>query len=259
MKSNNRKSVSSQKTWALSPKIFIALGFAMALALICIVCTSFASGFGEKSSSDEFEQVSDKAQQQTDFASDDATKETEILAANSKRDISDLYQKLEDEEIRIEKEKQEAQKLHDDECIKKALVSKKLAGNPADGVDFTIGRSAFVELWAKRIDNYLAGYPLAGYGKYFADAAFEYGIDPRISPAISNTESTRGRHCFRSHNAWGWMQTSLGVDWPSAIYAHVKGWSNGYGYSLTLASAKKYCPPSFSDWYSKTKSQLDLI
>ena len=46
-----------------------------------------------------------------------------------------------------------------------------------------------VDSWAARIDAYLAGSPLAGYGSTFAAAAWDYGIDPRLSPAISAVET----------------------------------------------------------------------
>ena len=71
-------------------------------------------------------------------------------------------------------------------------------------VDWNCGKDAFISEWANRINNYLAGSPLAGQGETFATAAWENGVDPRWSPAISNTESTKGANCFLPHNAWGW-------------------------------------------------------
>ncbi len=55
-----------------------------------------------------------------------------------------------------------------------------------------------------RIDAYLAGSPLEGQGVTFATAAWNNGVDPRWSPAISNTESSKGLYCSGSCNAWGW-------------------------------------------------------
>ena len=52
-------------------------------------------------------------------------------------------------------------------------------------------RDTFIAEWAPRIDAYMAGYPLAGYGSVFAAAAWDYGVDPRFSPAISWVESSR--------------------------------------------------------------------
>ena len=115
-------------------------------------------------------------------------------------------------------------------------------------------RDYFVEVWSGRIDNYLAGSPLAGYGYAFAEAAWDYGVDPRWSPAISAVESSKGRYCFAAYNAWGWF-AYLGSDWDSSIRAHVAGLANGYGYTLTYAAAARYCPPGDA-WYAATATQM---
>ncbi len=119
-------------------------------------------------------------------------------------------------------------------------------------------RAEFVEEWTQRIDEYLAGSPLEGYGYAFAEAAYDYGVDPRWSPAISNTESSKGRHCFLPYNAWGWSQTSW-PDWDTAIRAHIAGLSAGYGYTISEANAQKYCPPTWQDWYAATLSEMAKI
>ena len=125
-------------------------------------------------------------------------------------------------------------------------------------IDWSVGREAFVAEWSARIDAYLAGSPLSGYGTTFAEAAWENGIDPRWSPAISNTESGKGSVCFLPHNAWGWGSSAWG-DWDTAIRAHVAGLASGYGYSLTPEGAAMYCPPHAADWYNKTLAQMASI
>ncbi len=119
-------------------------------------------------------------------------------------------------------------------------------------------RDSFIAEWTQRIDAYLAGSPLAGYGYAFAEAACDYGVDPRWSPAISNTESSKGLNCFRPHNAWGWGQASW-PDWDTAIRAHVKGLAQSYGYTISEAAAQKYCPPSWHDWYVATAAEMAKI
>ena len=116
-------------------------------------------------------------------------------------------------------------------------------------------REAFVAEWAPRIDAYLAGSPLAGQGSTFAEAAWEYGCDPRLSPAISMVESSQGRHCFLPHNAWGWGSSSWG-SWEEAIWAHVAGLAAGYGGQLTYAGAQKYCPPNADVWYASVLANM---
>lgn len=125
-------------------------------------------------------------------------------------------------------------------------------------VNWNQDEASFVAEWAPRIDAYLAGSPLAGYGKNFAQAAWKYGVDPRFSPAIANTESTKGANCFLPHNAWGWGSSSWS-SWAEAIDEHVAGLARGYGYTISTAAAQKYCPPNWLAWYNNTSSQMNLI
>ena len=119
-------------------------------------------------------------------------------------------------------------------------------------------KQEFVNLWTPRIDAYLAGSPLAGYGYAFANAAFDYNVDPRWSPAIACVESSKGLFCYRAHNAWGWGS----IDWPNwetAIYEHVRGLSRGYGYTVSYEAALKYCPYNADHWFNHVSNQMALI
>ena len=122
-------------------------------------------------------------------------------------------------------------------------------------VDWSVGREAFVAEWASRIDAYLSGSALSGYGYAFAEAAWDYGVDPRWSPAITDTESGKGSVCFLPCNAWGWGESSWG-DWDTAIRSHVKGLAEGYGYCVTPSAAVVYCPPNSGFWYSNTYEEM---
>ena len=144
------------------------------------------------------------------------------------------------------------------EQIEGAKTIDELVEHDLAAVDWSVGKAEFVEEWTKRIDKYLKGTPLSGYGSVFAEAAWENGVDPRWSPAISNTESGNGQHCFLSHNAWGWGDDAW-PDWKTAIRAHVAGLAAGYGYSVTFEAAQKYCPPNCVHWYNNTTSQMALI
>ena len=112
--------------------------------------------------------------------------------------------------------------------------------------------------WASRINAYLEGSPLAGYGETFAQAAAEYGVDPRLSPSIATIESGRGSVCFKDHNAWGWGSSSWD-SWEDAIYEHVEGLATGYDGTLTLEGAERYCPPNYQEWYSSVATEMDGI
>lgn len=129
---------------------------------------------------------------------------------------------------------------------------------PSGGVNWNASYDEFINTWTNRINNYLAGSPLAGYGRTFAEAAWNSGVDPRWSPAIATIESTKGMYCFRPYNAWGWMGQSFG-SWDEAITAHVAYLGRVYGPTITTAAAQKYCPPTWQDWYNKVSAQMNMI
>ncbi len=136
-----------------------------------------------------------------------------------------------------------------------------------DGANWNMSLEEFILEWAPRIDKYAFGTPLEGQGVNFAAAAWKYCIDPRWSVAISNTESSKGRVCIRPHNAWGWGAAdsdpyNLAAEWGSwaeAIEAHARGLAKGYGYTISIAGAKKYCPYTWQSWYNKTLTQMAMI
>lgn len=132
-------------------------------------------------------------------------------------------------------------------------------GSPSvDGADWSQDKASFVNSWAGRLDGYLAGSPLAGQGATFAAAAWDAGIDPRYSAAISEVESSKGRACFMPHNAWGWGSVSWG-SWEEAIPSHARGLARGYGYTVSEAAAKKYCPPNWEHWYNRVSQEMAKI
>jgi peptidoglycan hydrolase CwlO-like protein len=127
-----------------------------------------------------------------------------------------------------------------------------------DSTSLTSDRDSFIATWGPRIDAYLSGSPMAGMGYTFAAAAWDYGIDPRISPAIAYVESSLGAYCFLPYNAWGWGSSSWS-SWEEAIYAHVAGMSRGYGSTLDYDDALSYCPTDPYGWYTSVTSQMERI
>ena len=185
------------------------------------------------------------------------------LATASSRDVSAGIDEIAAEEEAARIAAEEEARRAEEAAIARADATRSeyyatYGSLPAGDVDFSVGREAFIAEWTERIDNYLAGSPLAGHGSTFAEAAWEAGIDPRWSPAISNTESTKGRVCFKSFNAWGWDQTNW-PDWDTAIWAHVSGLARGYGFTISYAYAQRYCPPNYDNWYRDTLGQMSLI
>lgn len=207
------------------------------------------------------ETVNDKPE--TDALSVEDVAEDASLQTASARDVSAGVEEIAAEEEAARRAAEEAARAAEEAAIARADAARtvycnEFGGLPAGDVDFSIGEKAFVEMWAERINDYLFGSPLAGHGETFAQAAWDNGIDPRWSPAISNTESTQGRVCFKPHNAWGWDQTSWS-DWDTAIRAHVAGLARGYGFTISYAFAQRYCPPNYDNWYRDTLNQMKLI
>lgn len=203
--------------------------------------------------------------------SSSAARENTVLTSTASRDISQGIAAIEAEEEAARIAAEEAARAEEEARIAAAEAAKaeqqyaaaqESAANAAamlTDVDWSVGKEAFLSEWTSRIDAYLAGSPLAGYGATFAEAAWNNGVDPRWSPAISNTESTKGANLFRPYNAWGWMSSSSWSSWEEAINAHVAGLASNYGYSITVANAQKYCPPTYMDWFNKTISQMQMI
>lgn len=238
----------------------IAVACAFSLVVSC-VSFGIASAGGGVSDSRADDDTKTFASASSDGAMATAS-ETLVLESAAQRDISCGIDEIaaEEEAARIAVEEaaraEEAARIAAAEQAKAEAAAREV---PAlSDVDFSCGKEAFLAEWTSRIDAYLAGSPLAGYGKVFAEAAWDNGVDPRWSPAISNTESSKGRNCFRPYNAWGWMAESWS-SWEEAINAHVAGLARGYGYTISLENARKYCPPTYHDWYAKTVSEMAKI
>lgn len=128
----------------------------------------------------------------------------------------------------------------------------------SDSVDWSDDKQAFVAEWSGRIDAYLSGSPMAGQGETFASAAWDNGVDPRWSPAISCVESTKGTYCFLPCNAWGWGDYGFG-SWEEAIVGHVAYLGSMYGSTITYEAATIYCPPNASFWYNRCLEEMNSI
>lgn len=129
----------------------------------------------------------------------------------------------------------------------------------ASTVDWSDDKTAFVEKWTSRIDSYLAGSPMAGCGATYAEAAWDYGVDPRWAPAISCIESTKGAYCFASYNAWGYGSSSFS-SWDEGITTVVAALgSSTYGGYHTKAAAQTYCPSNADAWYTNVAAEMAKI
>lgn len=200
------------------------------------------------------------------------TKRIELEQAEQQAKIEE--QKAKDALAEAQRLRSEAQDKAEREAAEElARLAATSDGNSASGesgyaisssvtsgaVDWNVTREEFVSEWTARIDAYLAGSPLAGYGSTFANAAWDNGVDPRWSPAITCIESTKGTYCFRDYNAWGWMTSTQFSSWDESITAHVAFLGSCYGTTLTPSLAQKYCPPTWQEWYSNVAGQMNII
>ncbi|MEE0704806.1 MAG: hypothetical protein UCH28_00320 [Adlercreutzia sp.] len=192
-------------------------------------------------------------------AQEQARREREAIEAAKREAERAAAEKAAAEQAAQEQEEAQAQEEEAAAEAEEEEASEQPTEAPADdGANWGDDKAAFVEQWGPRIDAYLAGSPMAGTGDTFASAAWDYGVDPRWSPAISAVESSKGAACFKSHNAWGWGSSSWG-SWEEAINAHVAGLARGYGYTLSESAARKYCPPNWQHWYSRCAAEMNSI
>lgn len=197
---------------------------------------------------------------------EEAAHAKEAAEAAEKSFTEELAKKAQEEEAEREAALKEAQedagRSFKNNSGQDVSVETPSNTTPAGNNDVTppVGdKEAFINQWAPRIDAYLAGSPMAGTGRIFAEAAYATGADPRFSPAISNVESSKGLYCFKPYNAWGWGSSSWS-SWEEAIWAHVSGLARGYGGGhLTMAGARKYNPPHAELWYAKVAAEMNKI
>ncbi|MDO5328784.1 MAG: CMP-2-keto-3-deoxyoctulosonic acid synthetase [Coriobacteriia bacterium] len=197
----------------------------------------------------DVESANSSQSQLSTFVPTDITNLLQNLIAKREQAIKDAAEKH-----RIEREAHTARAL----LARKALEQAYGMPEGLSEIEWDVEEVDFVREWGDKINAYLAGSPLQNQGSVFAKAAWDECIDPRWSPAISNTESSKGARCFLPYNAWGWGQKSWS-NWEEAIKEHVKGLSAKYGYTIAKPLAKKYCPPNSESWYNNTLNQMKMI
>jgi len=112
-----------------------------------------------------------------------------------------------------------------------------------------------------RIDCYLSARnsPMTGLGSVFYDEAEKYGIEPRLSVAISEAESSCGQVCFASYNAWGMLAYPNGFSsWEEGIRTNIEWLHSYYGSPQSAYDCPGYCEPSHP-WMENVQRVLESI
>lgn len=184
----------------------------------------------------------------TYFAAAAAGQITPVTIADANKAADDMDSIQDTLESQISQAKEEAAAR----AAKVAPISDVIDtdGWSDDKIDFVIE-------WAPRIDSYLSGRTLSGYGAHFAAAAYDYDVDPRVGAAISVIESGGGDVCFRPCNAWGWGSSSWG-SWEEAIDGWTQSFNSGYGYDMDASDCARYCPGN-GGYYSTLRGQMESV
>lgn len=194
--------------------------------------------------------------------------ESDKLALDEKKTMADVAvieteKALEEAKAVRQKAQEEAEARALAQAEQEAALARQASAKAdaelAAQIDWTMGKDEFISHWGKRINDYLEGSPLAGYGELFAESAWSVGADPRLSPAISCIESSKARVCFLPFNCWGWLGHSFS-SWEEAIPAHVAYIASDIYPApyLSYEFATIYCVPP-DDWYANVGSEMRRI
>ncbi len=185
--------------------------------------------------------------------------EAATTAANNLEAAKQARKQAQEKAAAAQKKEEAAAKKSSTKSSSSKSSKKVKKAASADNVNWNSDKKAFVKKWASRINAYLEGSPTAGTGTYYAQYAWDYGVDPRWAPAISFVESSKGAVCFRSYNAWGYGSSGFS-SWKEGIEKVCSALGGSlYGGYLTEAAAKTYCPPSWKSWYKKCATEMAKI
>jgi len=163
----------------------------------------------------------------------------EERAKKAEGEVTDLKKKLKAEKKRAD-EAERKLKSTEANSASTSTASRTFDKAPNKGRET---EREWVAAWGDAIDAYLNGrgnVPLRGYGRKFAQAAWDHGCDPRLSVAISETESGNGVSCMLPYNAWGWLGQSFS-SFDEGIDRHAAYLVESYGMPFGMDEYAVYC------------------
>ena len=132
--------------------------------------------------------------------------------------------------------------------------------------DWSWNKIIFIEKWGSKNYKYLSNKyaygtrsPMAYYSWDIAEAAWYYGIDPRLCAAISWSESGCGVVNCAPYNAWGWICNAPAMySWPDGIWKWSKFFHTYFGSYLSYSGSIQYSG-GMTSWYSFIMSEASKI
>lgn len=109
-----------------------------------------------------------------------------------------------------------------------------------------------------QIDGYLAGSPMVGLGGYIVERCEAYSINPFLVPAVAEAESSCGRACLASHNAWGMIGAGGFGSWQSAIDYWCGMVNTHWPGAQSAYEMNGYCVPDYP-WMPNVQGVADAI
>jgi len=93
-----------------------------------------------------------------------------------------------------------------------------------------------------KIEYYLRGSPLSGYGDWMVTEGERTGINPFLCPAVAEAESSLGRALCGSCNAWGMLGCSFS-SWQNGITRWFDNCILHWGQAQSSYEMAGYCVP----------------
>jgi len=118
------------------------------------------------------------------------------------------------------------------------------------------------DLAVAKIEYYLRGSPLRGYGPLMVSEGERTGVNPYLCAAVAEAESSLAHNCFHPCNAWGMGQESYG-SWEQGIIRWFnnadKNWPDAQnGYDLERPDLP-YCATHQAEYAAHVTGVVDAI
>lgn len=113
------------------------------------------------------------------------------------------------------------------------------------------------DLKVAKIEYYLRGSPLSGYGDWMVTEGERTGVNPYLCPAVAEAESSLGRALCGSYNAWGMLGCGFS-SWQHGITRWFDNCILHWGAAQHATEMRGYCVPDHP-WMENCESVAHAI